>query len=87
MMMKQENPSIDTVLKVAESATEILERRNVPPKLVPSPQERKKIQNAINQAMQRTEQQQAAANHMGKVDPNKAPEQGSAAEQMSKMGV
>jgi hypothetical protein len=83
MLAAETQGRMDKVLKVQESAIDILERRNVRHDLIVSDRERKKMEEAEAQAMAEAKQQEALAQHAGKVDPMKRPEDGSMAAEMA----
>lgn len=82
MELEANFPRLARVLKTTESAIDILERRNVNMDLIVPERERKKMDEAEAQAMQQAKEQELMAQHGGKVDPMKAPEEGSMADAM-----
>lgn len=79
-------PRLARVLETTEAAIDILERRNVDMKLIVSERKRKKMDEAEAAAMDAAKKQEGLAQHLGKLDPNKAPEEGSMAEAIAKQG-
>lgn len=79
-------PRIARVMDVTNAAVDVLERRNVDMRLIVSDQKRRKMDQAEAEAAQAIQKQQAMAQHLGKLDPNKAPEEGSVAGEMLKNG-
>lgn len=75
-------PKLKHVFKSEEAAISILERRNVDLKFIPTKHERAKIMQAENAATEAAQVQEVMKEHVGKVDPNKAPDPGSAAESL-----
>jgi hypothetical protein len=83
LQMEGNLPRLSRVLKVTEAAIDILERRNVKHDLIVPDRERKKMDQADVTAMQAAKEQEALAQHVGKIDPGKAPEKGSMIDQMA----
>jgi len=86
LAMDAENPQFSRVFKAEEGAINILERRNVNMDLIPTKNDRRKMDQADAEAMAQAKQQEAIAQHVGKIDPGKRPEDGSPIDELAKGG-
>jgi len=84
MEMEMNFPRIGRVLDVTKTAIDILERRNVDMDLIISEQVRRKLDEATAKKLEQQEKQEAMGQSMGKIDPNKRPQDGSFADGLSK---
>lgn len=75
-------PRIGRVLDITKTAVDVLERRNVDMKLIVTEQNRSSMDKAEAQAAQEAQKREAMAQSVGKIDPNKEPEEGSFAKSM-----
>lgn len=80
-----ETPDMATVMKLEDAAQSVLERRNVDARFIVKKRDREEMQAAAAEAMQEAQQQEALQNSMKPVDPMKAPEAGSAADEMRQL--
>lgn len=82
LKMEMETPELSDVFAVKDAAQNILEKRNVDMKLIPSKIQRKKKEQARDAALAEREKQEDAQSMLKQVDPMKRPELGSPVEQM-----
>jgi hypothetical protein len=80
-------PKLASVINIDQAVKDIFTSNNVSNDVIYSEQETAKIQEADAKAQKQQQQQQQMMEHVGQVDPNKAPEEGSMAKQMEDAGL